>query len=150
MTDGKDLIYYRTDGHTSSWTYRMTADNGRSWSGPKNDVTDLDAGGRLDWSSYQTKIPSLDRKSLHVVYTDYDDNKKHFNEQRFFNPKYRTFVSNEWKYNLSYIRIEAESGRVSVGQGRVMETPIDIDTSEQSCEIWDTNWRVQAFHLRLL
>ena len=141
MTDGKDLIYYRTDGHTSSWTYRMTADNGRSWSGPENDVTDLDAGGRLDWSSYQTKIPSLDRKSLHVVYTDYDDNKNHFDEQRFFNPKYRTFVSNEWKYNLSYIRIEAESGRVFNGQGRVMETPIDIDTSEQSCEIWDTNWR---------
>ena len=44
MTDGKDLIYYRTDGHTSSWTYRMTADNGRS-SGPKNDVTDLDLAG---------------------------------------------------------------------------------------------------------
>ena len=76
-----------------------------------------------------------------MVYTDYDDNKKHFDEQRFFNPKYRTLVSNEWKYNLSYIRIEPESGRVFNGQGRVMETPIDIDTSEQSCEIWDTNWR---------
>ena len=75
MANGKDLVYFRTDGHTSSWTYRVSTDNGRTWGGPSADVTDLDSGGRLDWSSYQTKIPSADRRFLHVAYTDYDDNK---------------------------------------------------------------------------
>ena len=27
--DNKEVIYYRTDGHTSSWTYRISEDNGR-------------------------------------------------------------------------------------------------------------------------
>ncbi len=31
----KEMIYYRTDGHTSSWTYRISADNGKTWTGPQ-------------------------------------------------------------------------------------------------------------------
>ena len=71
----REVIYYRTGGHTSSWTYRISADNGETWTGPESDVTDLDLKGHLDWSSYQTKRPSADGRHLHVVYTDYDDNK---------------------------------------------------------------------------
>ena len=51
----KEMIYYRTDGHTSSWTYLITGDNGRTWAGPEKDVTDLDSKGKLDCSFYQTK-----------------------------------------------------------------------------------------------
>ena len=141
MNGKRDLVYYRTDGHTSSWTYRVTTDNGLTWTGPKVDVTDLDSRGRLDWSSYQTKIPGRDRRYLHVVYTDYDDNKQNADPQRFFNPKYNALVSNEWKYNLSYLRIDSESGKVCNSDGMVLQKPIDIDTSKSLCEIWDTEWR---------
>ena len=102
----KEVIYYRTDGHTSSWTYKISADNGKTWSGPERDVTDLDAKGRLDWSSYQVKIPSRDGKRLHAVFTDYDDNKNSPAPQRFYNPRYDRLVNNEWKYNLSYLSID--------------------------------------------
>ncbi|MDB4694953.1 BNR repeat-containing protein [bacterium] len=141
MRDGVDLIYYRTDGHTSTWTYRISRDNGESWSGPESDVTDMDAKGRLDWSSYQTKISSRDKGSLHVVYTDYDDNKNQVDPRRFYNPKYDTLVSNEWKYNLSYLNIDVATEKVYNASGDLLKTPVDIDYSKQHCEIWDTQGR---------
>ncbi|MAI33700.1 MAG: hypothetical protein CBE00_07805 [Planctomycetaceae bacterium TMED240] len=141
MANGKDLVYFRTDGHTSSWTYRVSTDNGRTWGGPSADVTDLDSGGRLDWSSYQTKIPSADRRFLHVAYTDYDDNKHDADPQRFYNPKYDALVSNEWKYNLSYLKIDSESGVVFNSEDARLRTPLNIESSKKLCEIWDTQWR---------
>ena len=141
ISGNRELIYYRTDGHTSSWTYRISEDNGRTWTGPENDVTDLDSKGRLDWSSYQTKLPSKDGRFLHVVYTDYDDNKHAPAPQRFFNPRYNTLVSNEWKYNLSYVKIDLQTHEVYNADGEVLKTPIDIDYSKKKCQIWDTQWR---------
>ena len=141
INGNRELIYYRTDGHTSSWTYRISEDNGRTWTGPENDVTDLDSKGRLDWSSYQTKLPSKDGRFLHVVYTDYDDNKHAPAPQRFFNPRYNTLVSNEWKYNLSYVKIDLQTHEVYNADGEVLKTPIDIDYSKEKCQIWDTQWR---------
>ena len=138
--DNKEVIYYRTDGHTSSWTYRISEDNGETWTGPEADVTDLDITGRTDWSSYQSKLPSKDGKYLHVVYTDYDDNKSE-NPKRFFNPRYNQAVSNEWKYNLSYVKIDLETHVVRNADGDVLKTPIDIDYSKANCQIWDTELR---------
>ena len=137
----QEMIYYRTDGHTSSWTYRISQDNGKTWVGPKTDVTDLDSKGRLDWSSYQTKLPSKDGRYLHVIYTDYDDNKHSPDPHRFFNPRYEQLVSNEWKYNLSYVKIDLETHVVRNVDGEVLQTPIDIESSKAGCEIWDTQWR---------
>ena len=137
----REVIYYRTDGHTSSWTYRVSEDNGRTWTGPENDVTDLDSKGRLDWSSYQTTLPSKDGKYLHVVYTDYDDNKNSPNPQRFFNPRYDQLASNEWKYNLSYVKIDLQTHTVHNADGKLLKTPVDIDYSKANCQIWDTAWR---------
>ena len=137
----KEVIYYRTDGHTSSWTYKISADNGKTWSGPERDVTDLDAKGRLDWSSYQVKIPSKDGKRLHVVFTDYDDNKNSPSPQRFFNPRYDRLVDNEWKYNLSYLSIDLRTHAVYNADGASIDTPVDLDYSKANCLIWDTKWR---------
>ncbi len=136
----KEIIYYRTGGHSSSWTYRISADNGETWTGPEHDVTDLDSKGRLEWSSYQVKLPSKDGRSLHVVYTDYDDVKSK-DPQRLFNPRYHKPVGNNWKYNLSYVKIDLESGAVLNADGDVLKTPIDLDTSKENCRIWDTEGR---------
>ncbi|MCP4509650.1 MAG: hypothetical protein GY826_25010, partial [Fuerstiella sp.] len=114
---------------------------GRTWIGPENDVTDLDSKGRLDWSSYQTKLPGKDGKHLHVVYTDYDDNKNSPDPQRFFNPRYDGLATNEWKYNLSYLNIDLQTHVVRNADGDILKTPIDIDYSKEKCEIWDTQWR---------
>jgi len=138
--DDKELIYYRTEGHTSSWTYRITADNGKTWMGPPTDVTDVDSKGRFEWSSYQTVLPSADGKFLHVAFMTYDDNKSN-DPKRFYNPRYDRAVGNDWKYNLYYVRIDLRTHEVTNFDGEQMDTPIDIDQADARCRIWDTKWR---------
>jgi hypothetical protein len=75
------------------------------------------------------------------VYTDYDDNKNAPDPQRFFNPRYDRLASNEWKYNLSYVRVDLETGVVRNADGDILKVPIDIEYSKANCEIWDTEWR---------
>jgi len=138
--DDKELIYYRTGGHTSSWTYRISDDNGKSWAGPSRDVTDIDIRGRTEWSSYHTALPSRDGKFLHVAFITYDDNKSD-DPRRFYNPRYDRAVDNEWKYNLYYVRIGLQTHEVTNFKGESMNTPIDIDQADAKCRIWDTKWR---------
>lgn len=137
---GRELVYYRTDGHASSWTYRISDDNGRTWTGPGNDVTDLDSCGKTEWSSYQTKLPSEDRRHLHVVFTDYDDVKSN-DPKRLFNARYKQPVSNAWKYNLSYIKVDLETDAVLNADGDVLNTPVDLDQAKEKARIWDTEGR---------
>ncbi|MBL7189999.1 MAG: BNR-4 repeat-containing protein [Phycisphaerae bacterium] len=137
--DDRELIYYRTDGHTSSWTYRITDDNGKTWTGPAGDVTDMDIKGRFEWSSYQTVLPSRDGKFLHVAFMTYDDNKSN-DPNRFYNPRYDRAAGNEWKYNLYYVRIDLQMHEVTNFDGERMNTPIDIDQADAKCRIWDTKW----------
>lgn len=140
LPDGRHLVYYRTAGHSSSWSYRITADNGRSWTGPETDVTDLDIYNHPEWSSYQAKILSPDKKTLYTVFTDYDDVKSN-DPARLYNPKYDKPVSNEWKYNLSLLQVDLDSHEVRNDAGEVMKTPLDIETVREKCRIWDTGWR---------
>lgn len=137
---GKELVYYRTDGHASSWTYRISDDNGKTWAGPERDVTDLDSTGRSEWSSYQTKLPSTDGRYLHVVFTDYDDAKSN-DPRRLFNERYQQPVSNAWKYNLSYVRVDLKSHTVRNADGDVLQTPVDIGQVEGKARIWETGGR---------
>ena len=140
--DNKELIYYRTGGHSSSWTYRISGDNGKTWQGPANDVTDMDLNFEKwpEWSSYQTKLPSSDGRSLYVCFTSYDDVKSN-DPERLYNPRYKKPVKNDWKYNLYLIKIDLETSRVTNFRGQTLQTPIDLDQANEKCRIWDTDWR---------
>jgi len=136
--DNQELIYYRTGGHTSSWTYRISDDNGRSWTAPANDVTDMNINGALDWSSYQSKLVSKDGKFLHVAFITFDDNKAN-DPNRFYNPRYNQAVY--LKYNLYYIKINLQTDEVVNADGETLQTPIDLALANSKCMIWDTQWR---------
>lgn len=140
ILENKELIYYRTAGHISSWTYRISDDSGKTWVGPEKDVTDLDSEGRFEWSSYQCKLPGKDGRFLHVVFIAYYDNRKN-DPKRYYNSRYKKAVSNEWKYNLYYIKIDLQTHEVTNFNGETMNTPIDIDQADAKCRIWDTEWR---------
>jgi len=140
LHDDRELVYFRTGGHSSSWSYRITSDQGRSWTGPENDVTNLDIYNHPEWSSYQAKILSPDRKTLYVVFTDYDDVKSN-DPERLYNPKYDMPVRNDWKYNLSLLKIDLVTHEVRNDNDEVMKTPLDIETVRAKCQIWDTGWR---------
>lgn len=138
--DDSEVLYYRTEGHNSSWSYKITRDNGETWQGPEDDVTDMDLLAYPEWSSYQSKIVSRDGRFLHVGYTDYDDVKSN-DPQRLFNPLYDQPLSNEWKYNLSYLKIDLENRIVLNADGLELETPIHLQYSKEHAQIWDTAWR---------
>lgn len=140
ISGDRELVYYRTDGHSSSWTYRITEDNGETWTGPAQDVTDMDIAGRLEWSSYQSKLVSADGRFLHVVFTSYDDVKSN-HPKRLYNARYDQPVKNDWKYDLYYVKIDLETHAVSNFDGEPMKTPIDADSADATCRIWDTDGR---------
>jgi hypothetical protein len=142
--DDQQLVYYRTDGHISSWTYRISADEGQTWTGPAEDVTDLDMDGTLegalDWSSYHAKAPSKDGNFLHVAFIAYDDNKTEpTGGGRLYNPLYGKKVG--YKYNLYYVKIDLRTDEVMNQMGKILQTPIDRFQADDKAMIWDTQWR---------
>jgi len=146
--DKQRLIYYRTGGHRSSWTYRITSDEGKTWRTPINSVTDLNNGEDLldiphaqmdEASSYQTYLPSKDGLSMHVVFMYYDDDKRNIPEKSY-NPLYKRNVGT-LKTNLYYVKVDLKTDKVSNFEGTEMETPILLQEANAQCKIWDTNWR---------
>ena len=140
LPGGRHLVYFREAGHSSSWSYRITADSGHTWTGPENSVTNLDIYNHPEWSSYQAKILSPDGKTLYTVFTDYDDVKSN-DPKRLYNPRYDMPVKNEWKYNLSLLKIDVATHEVRNDADEVIKTPVDIETARAKCQIWDTDWR---------
>ncbi|MCK5175610.1 MAG: BNR-4 repeat-containing protein, partial [Planctomycetes bacterium] len=140
--DNMELIYYRTIGHNSSWTFRISDSKGKSWAGPENDVTDMDLDFERwpEWSSYQSKLASADGKSLYVCFMSYDDVKSN-DPKRLYNPRYKKPVRNDWKYDLYLIKVDLKTYGVTNFQGQALQTPIDIEQANEKCRIWDTDWR---------
>jgi len=150
--DNKQLVFYRTDGHYSSWTYRITSDDGKSWEGPENDVTDLDIelGMDTDWSIYPGKAVSNDRNYLHIGFFAYDDYKRlrspeeiasgELDKTRLHNPLYDNRKVS-YNYNLYYVKVDLRTHEVMNYKGDAIQTPIDLSTANSKCMIWDTEWR---------
>jgi hypothetical protein len=140
LSGQRQLIYYRTEGHTSSWGYKMSED-GRFKDDPEPViVTDLDRIDHFQWSSYQTKQLGPEGRYLHVAFTAYDDNKVR-DTDRYFNPRYQKAVSNEYKYNLYYLRIDTDTNEAVNFEGKPLTLPLDLDQANELCRIWDTDWR---------
>ena len=148
--DNKKVVYFRTGEHRSSWSYLISDDEGKTWLGPEEDVTDLNLGGEKaivddpkdlnELSSYHTCFPGKDGKFLHVVFCSYDDNKKNVPE-KFYNPRYKTKKNLGLKYNLYHVKINLQTHEVVNLDGETVKTPIDFDSANAKCKIWDTDWR---------
>jgi hypothetical protein len=148
VLDKQKLIYYRVGEHRSSWTYRITNDEGSSWQTPANSVVDLNNMDELsgkshkemdEASSYHTYLPSKDGKSIHIAFMYYDDNKGELPE-KYYNPLYKKSVGT-LKTNLYYVKVDLQTHNVTNFEGREMQTPIILEEANKHCKIWDTNWR---------
>ena len=135
-----DIIYFRNGGHTSNWKYALKNYNTKVWTSSVSPTTDLDSKGMFEWSSYHSYTLSNDKKFMHIAFVSYDDNKQN-NPGRYFNERYNTIVTNDYKYNLYYLKIELESGKAYNFSGEPMKLPIDLYTANQNCIIWNTKGR---------
>ncbi len=150
ISGDRQLIYFRTGEHRSSWSYVISRDNGKTWQLAPTPVTDLNRGDELntekdhaemdEMSSYQTVLPSADGKYLHIVFCSYDDNKKNL-PQKMYNPRYGTTRNFSFKYNLYYVKLNLQTHEVVNFSGKQIPTPIDYATALKDCLVWDTEWR---------
>ena len=141
------LIYYRVGEHRSSWTFRISDDEGNTWQTPENSIVDLNNMDELsglpheemdEASSYHTYLPAKDGKSIHIAFMYYDDNKRNI-AAKSYNPLYKRNVGT-LKTNLYYVKVDLETNKVTNFEGDVMETPILLEQANEKCKIWDTNW----------
>ena len=91
-------------------------------------------------SSYQSCFPGKDGKFLHVLFAWYDDNKKNIKD-RFYNPRYKSKENLGLKKNLYYVKVNLKTFEVQNFGNKKLKTPIDMDTANAHCMIWDTEWR---------
>lgn len=148
VVGNQHLVYYRVGEHRSSWSYSITADEGKSWRAPDNPVVDLNNKDELsgkphsemdEASSYHTYLASKDGKSIHIAFMYYDDNKKNITKKSY-NPLYKRNVGT-LKTNLYYAKVDLETDKVRNFEGVELESPILLDQADTRCKIWDTNWR---------
>jgi hypothetical protein len=57
------------------------------------------------------------------------------------NPLYGNRVPSNYKYNLYYVKIDLRTHEAVNDKGEVLQTPIDRETANSQCLIWDTEWR---------
>ena len=135
-----DIIYFRNGGHTTNWRYAQKKDNEKYWTTIDIPTTDLDISGMFEWSSYHSYILSDDKKFMHIAFISYDDNKEN-NPGRYFNERYNSIVTNDYKYNLYYLKIDLQTQRAYNFVGKSLKLPIDLHTANKDCIIWNTEGR---------
>lgn len=158
--DDQTLFYFREGGHLGSWTYRLSPNGETDWVGPENSVVDLNADAHpaescLDFyaGSYNNSRLSPDGRTLHIAFVwqqeigslDVWPEDLRINDciapenQRYSNfnvPQGRT------RYNLYYLTVDLESGRVSNYLDEQLATPVRRSAADSSTKILDTNQRL--------
>ena len=137
-----DLIYFRNGGHTSHWKYALKKKS-KNWRAIDTPTTDLDIKGMFEWSSYHSYILSEDKNYMHIAFVSYDDNKEN-NPGRYFNERYNQIVTNDFKYNLYYLKIDIRKGKAFNFSGKELLLPIDLFSANKNCLIWNTEGRASG------
>lgn len=140
---GKTLIYFRHYGHLGSWKYRISEDDGESWSGPPVSLIDMNAHPQDGFmaahaGSYNTSRVSRDGKTLHVAFI-------WKMEEAHPNARYgKVLHDHRRRYNLYYLKVDLPTGRVFNIAGKALESPINKGVADRDCLVWDTQERVAA------
>ena len=138
-----DIIYFRNGGHITNWTYALKKHYEKVWKKTDLPTTDLDVSGMFEWSSYHSYILSNDKKFMHIAFISYDDNKEN-NPGRYFNERYNTIVTNDYKYNLYYLKIDLQTQSAYNYLGKPIKLPVDLNTANKDCIIWNTEGRASG------
>ncbi len=140
---GRTLVYFRESGHLGSWTYRITADGGRTWHGPEEAVIDLDAppqegpmAGHA--GSYHSTRVGSDGRTLHVAFSWKV-------EDPVASERYgRVLHDYTRRHNLYYVRTDLLTGEVFNAAGRRLPRPVNFGLAQRKCVVWDTEGRTAS------
>ena len=137
IADGRTLVYFRESGHLGFWTYRVSADDGRTWTAPLSPVVDMDAPPRKSplashAGSYQTTRVSADGRSLHIAFIWKVEEPV---ESKRYGGTLHDYTR---RHNLYYVRADLESDKVFNAHGKELPRPVNFDTALRDCLVWDT------------
>ncbi len=137
LADGRTLVYFRESGHLGFWTYRTTADGGRTWDMPESPVIDMDAAPRESplashAGSYQTTLVSPDGSTLHIAFIWKV-------EEPIASQRYGSVLHDYTRrHNLYYVRADLASGKVFNAHGKELPRPVNFATAQRECLVMDT------------
>ena len=140
---GKTLVYFRESGHLGFWTYRITADGGRTWEIPDTPLIDMDAKPHdtpvsSHAGSYQTTRVSDDGKTLHVAFI-------WKMEDPLPSERYgETLHDYTRRHNLYYLKTDLTTGKISNLAGKELPRPVNKGVADRECLVWDTDGRTAA------
>ena len=135
-----DVVYFREYGHTGHWKYALWSEESGYWKLIEKPITNLDKEGMFEWSSYHSVILGENKRFLHVAFVSYDDNKEN-NPGRYFNERYNMILTNDFKYNLYYLKIDLSTNEAYNFYGKQLKLPIDLYKANTECLIWNTQGR---------
>ena len=131
------VIYYRVFGHMGYWTYRLSGNGSDNWCGgePLVDFDRDPVENRDTWAgSYHTIQAANDGKHLHVAFCYWD-------ESQTFNRLYSEPLSFSNRYDLYYLKVNVETGRVSTAGGKTVERPVNRARAEV-CRVLSTGQHI--------
>lgn len=137
IAGGRTLIYFRESGHLGFWTYRISADAGRTWQQPESPVIDMDAPPHesplaAHAGSYQTTRMSPDGRTLHIAFIWKV-------EDPVRSERYGGVLHDYTRrHNLYYVRADLETGKVFSAAGKELPRPVNFAVAQQECMVWDT------------
>lgn len=140
LADGKTLVYFRESGHLGFWTYRLSANGGRTWSRPGEPLIDMnapphDALMASHAGSYQTTRLSEDGRTLHVAFIWKV-------EEPVRSERYDQVLHDYTRrHNLYYLRVDLETGQAYNLAGKKLARPINKGVADRDCLVWDTHGR---------
>ncbi len=140
---GKTLIYFRHYGHLGSWKYRISDDDGESWTGPLMSLIDMNAHPQDSFmsthaGSYNTSRVSSDGKTLHVAFI-------WKMEEEHPNARYKKVLhDHRRRHNLYYLKVDLISGKVFNIDGKQLRAPVNKGVVDRDCLVWNTEERVAA------
>ena len=137
------LIYFRHKGHLGYWSYRVSADGGKTWNAPRRPPINLNLEPHDGYlaehaGSYHTTRVSKDGRTLHVAFIWKV-------EEPVFNSRYKQQLHDHTqRYNLYYLKVDLGSGKAHDYDGNELETPVRKRVADRQCLVWDTDERVAA------
>lgn len=133
------LAVYRVEGHLGYWVWRTSRD-GDDWS-PERAFLDFDRGAADEvdrWAgTYVGVSPSRDGRCVHVGFCRWD-------ERDGVHPRYTFRRDLLTRYDLYYLQLDLDSGRLLTADGRQLAAPVNRQAAA-TARVLDTGWELTNF-----
>lgn len=116
MPNGTLYLFYRAGGHLDPWVYKISGNNGKSWS----EEIKILQGNPDDWYLFAQKGKN---GTIHAVFYWLDD---------LF-----TLESEGWRYNIYYMFLD-ENGKWKSKQGDILNFPLSKKSADAYCLVFNS------------